>query len=61
MSHSLSLPTRQETEQMLREAEQRNPGPWVQHSFNVGRAAGLIAGRHPRPGTRGSLYHGLSA
>ena len=48
MMDSLKIPSRSEMEKMLEEAGERNPGPWVQHSFNVGRAAELLAARHPQ-------------
>lgn len=43
----MQVPSREETERLLREAEALNPGPWTRHSRNVGRAAELIAERHP--------------
>ena len=48
MVDSLRIPSRTDMEKMLEEAGERTPGPWVQHSFNVGRAAELIAARHPQ-------------
>ena len=44
----MKIPTLEFAEQMLAEAAQRNPGPWVQHSRNVALGAKLIAARHPR-------------
>ncbi len=44
----MSIPSRDVAEQLLTEAAQMNPGPWVQHSRNVALAAQLIAERHPR-------------
>lgn len=38
------IPTIGEAEEMLKEAEQLNPGPWVQHSLYVAQGAKLIAG-----------------
>lgn len=37
------LPTKQEAEKELEMAEKLNPGPWVKHSINVGKAARYIA------------------
>lgn len=37
------VPTLEEAKEILAEAERLNPGPWVQHSINVGKAAELIA------------------
>lgn len=35
--------SREEAKVILTEAEKLNPGPWVQHSVYVGKAAELIA------------------
>lgn len=37
------MPTLREAEEILKEAGQLNPGPWVDHSLYAGRAAELIA------------------
>lgn len=37
------IPTLKEAEEILREAESLNPGPWANHSRYVGEAARLIA------------------
>lgn len=37
------VPTLDEAKILLEEANKLNPGPWVEHSLNVGRAAELIA------------------
>lgn len=37
------IPTIQEAEALLKEADRLNPGPWVQHSIYAGKAAQLIA------------------
>jgi hypothetical protein len=37
------VPTREEAELILKEAEKLNPGPWVQHSRYVAQGASLIA------------------
>lgn len=39
----MKIPTLDEAEKLLSEAEQRNPGPWVAHSKNVALAAKCIA------------------
>jgi hypothetical protein len=39
--------TRAEAGELLREAAQMNPGPWVDHSLNVARAAEAIARADP--------------
>ena len=39
------LPTRQEAERLLMEAEKRNPGPWSAHSMRVAACAERIARR----------------
>ncbi len=43
----MQIPPLSQAEQMLREAEPRNPGPWVAHSLNVALAARLIAEHAP--------------
>jgi HD domain len=39
----MKIPTLDEAEKLLTDAEQRNPGPWVAHSRNVALAAKCIA------------------
>lgn len=39
----LRLPNIEEAKSMLKEGARLNPGPWIEHSMNVGRAAELIA------------------
>ncbi len=39
----MNVPSLREAEGFLAEAQARNPGPWVAHSRNVGRAAEAIA------------------
>lgn len=41
------VPGRAAAERYLADAAARNPGPWVQHSIAVARAAQAIAERHP--------------
>jgi len=38
-----SMPTTEEAIDLLKEAEIRNPGPWINHSYFVAQAAKLIA------------------
>jgi hypothetical protein len=47
MNQHLNMPTMEEAAQMMAEAEQRNPGRWVQHSVYVAQAASQIAAHHP--------------
>lgn len=43
----MKIPTRQQAAALLQKAAQKNPGPWLDHSHYVARAAELIADRHP--------------
>lgn len=43
----MTIPSLQEAQSLLAEAERLNPGPWVAHSVNVARAAQNIALRCP--------------
>lgn len=43
----MKIPSLQEAEELIAEAERRNPGPWVAHSRYVGKAAQAIASHHP--------------
>lgn len=44
MDHLINkIPTKEEAIALLKEAELRNPGPWVDHSYYVAQAAKLIA------------------
>ncbi|MEA3334437.1 MAG: HD domain-containing protein [Chloroflexota bacterium] len=43
----MQTPTRDEAETLLEEAALLNPGPWVEHSKHVARAAEAIATPHP--------------
>ncbi|ULH14334.1 HD domain-containing protein [Deinococcus sp. KNUC1210] len=42
-----ALPTRQQAEALLLDAEAMNPGPWAAHSRFVAQAAAAIAAEHP--------------
>jgi hypothetical protein len=44
----MKIPSLEEAELFLAEAESVNPGPWVPHSKNVAKAAKIIANYHPR-------------
>lgn len=44
----MNIPTIQQAETYIQEAQALNPGPWVQHSFFVGKAAQAIAEHHPK-------------
>jgi hypothetical protein len=44
----MNLPTLEKAEELIKEAQDLNPGPWVQHSFFVGKAAEAIAENHPQ-------------
>ena len=43
----MKVPSAEQAEQLLAEAETRNPGPWVAHSRNVALAARCIAEHCP--------------
>lgn len=43
----MKIPSLKQAEALLNEGQQLNPGPWVQHSYFVGKAAEAIAGQHP--------------
>jgi len=47
MDVAMKLPTLEEAERLLREAGERNPGPWTEHSRQVADAARRIAHRMP--------------
>lgn len=44
----MPIPSRKAALDMLLEAEERNPGPWVEHSLNVAKAAEAIAKAHTK-------------
>jgi len=44
---STSIPSLEQAEIYIQEAQALNPGPWVQHSLFVGKAAESIAHFHP--------------
>lgn len=43
----MKIPTLEQAHAMLAEGEKRNPGAWVAHTINVGKAAQSIAAHHP--------------
>ncbi len=43
----MKIPTLQEAEVLIAEAERRNPVPWISHSRYAGQAAQAIASYHP--------------
>jgi len=55
----MSIPSLEQAQELLAEAEMLNPGPWVAHSINVARAAELIAVRHPSLDPRRAYILGL--
>jgi len=55
----MRIPTLPQAKELLTEAEQRNPGPWVAHSEYVGQAAQLIARAHPTLDEEPALILGL--
>ena len=55
----MKIPSLPQAKELLAEAEQRNPGPWVAHSEYVGEAAQLIARAHPTLDEESSLVLGL--
>jgi hypothetical protein len=44
----MNIPSLELAKTFIKEAEGLNPGPWVQHSFFVGKAAEAIAEYHPK-------------
>ena len=44
----MNIPSLEQAEVLLNEAQELHPGPWVQHSFFVGKAAEAIAEQHPK-------------
>ena len=45
---SMKIPTLEQAEAFILEAGALHPGPWVKHSYYVGKAAEAIAGHHPK-------------
>jgi hypothetical protein len=44
----MNIPSPEQAEIFIKEAQELHSGPWVQHSFFVGKAAEAIAEHHPR-------------
>jgi len=55
----LHIPTPHQAEQILKQAEERNPGPWVPHSRAVAQAAYYIAARLPEMNAEDAYILGL--
>jgi hypothetical protein len=43
----MNIPSLEQAETFIQKAQEMHPGPWVQHSFYVGKAAEAIAEHHP--------------
>jgi len=48
VKYFMRIPSPEQAEVLIRDAEKTNPGPWVRHSLYVGRAAEAIAQHHPK-------------
>ena len=55
----MKIPSRQQAQAYIDEAERINPGPWVQHSIEVAKAAESIADHHPQLETESAFILGL--
>ena len=55
----MQIPRRETAEALLAEAGQMNPGPWIQHSENVAKAAQSIAAHHPEADAETAYILGL--
>jgi len=44
----MNIPSLEQTEAFVKEGQTLNPGPWVQHSYFVAKAAESISQYHPR-------------
>jgi hypothetical protein len=47
-NYELRIPSRAESETLLKAAETLNPGPWATHSLHTAKAAHAIAACHPK-------------
>ena len=54
----MKIPSRQQAQAYIEEAERINPGPWVQHSIEVAKAAESIADHHPQLETESAFILG---
>lgn len=55
----MTVPTLAQAQQMLQEAANLNPGPWVDHSLCVAAAARALAEHHPDLDPEWSYIYGL--
>ncbi|MCP4138769.1 MAG: HDOD domain-containing protein [Chloroflexi bacterium] len=55
----MKIPTLTQAEELIAEAERRNPGPWVSHSRYAGEAAQAIASHHPELDADAAFILGL--
>jgi hypothetical protein len=55
----MNIPTRQQAQEYLTEAEERNPGPWVAHSIQVAETARRMALAHPQIDPENAFVLGL--
>jgi putative nucleotidyltransferase with HDIG domain len=44
----MDIPSLEQAKKYIADAQRLNPGPWVQHSYYVGKAAESIAREHPK-------------
>ena len=47
MKKAMKIPTRDQAEAFMNDAQRKNPGAWAEHSRYVARAAEAIAAHHP--------------
>jgi len=55
----MKIPTLQQAEVLIAEAERRNPGPWVSHSYYAAKAAQALASKHPELDADAAYIFGL--
>ena len=55
----MTVPTLAQGQQMLQEAANLNPGPWVDHSLHVAAAARALAEHHPDLDSEQAYIYGL--
>jgi HD domain len=58
-AEQLKIPSKRESEALIKEAGALNPGPWMTHSFHVAEAASLIASCHPQMDAGAAYVVGL--
>jgi hypothetical protein len=54
----MNIPSLEQADAFIKEAQELNPGPWVQHSLFVGKAAEAIAEHHPKLNSQTALILG---